>query len=283
MKICIPSKGRPETMTTQRYFRPEDVIIFVEPQEIKAYNIFQPSYQIVDIKKSNQGVSYVRNFIIDYMQEDKILMIDDDIFFIGKVLSDGHYEDLDDIYDLVSDAEKMLDKYWGYVVPFSIFAYFISKNYDCSRDIYQYDKTALVAFFGLNLKKLKERSIRFDENFIEGEDCDIAVQILIQGGHLCSNYKYSMNHKLRVEGGMSNSRKFRICDVEKVYRTTADSLSKKYGSEFIQTSHDEEGYLTGCRPRLDLIIKRKDLVLKYFKKYQKSLKAAKLKNNDVSF
>ena len=51
MKICIPSKNRAETITTHLFFDPKDILIFVEPQEIRKYKIFNPEYKFIDIKK----------------------------------------------------------------------------------------------------------------------------------------------------------------------------------------------------------------------------------------
>jgi len=269
MKVCIPSKGRAETIRTHYFFKPEDVIIFVEPQEIKAYKIFQPGYEIVDIKKSNQGLYYVRNFIIDYMHDDKILMLDDDIYFIGKASIDGHYKQFDNIDEIISDVEQVLDTCWGYTLPQASFGYFIAKKYKYNENIYYYNSTSLFAFWGLNLVQIKKHKIRLDPHIIEGDDLDFSIQLVLEGGKICCNYKYAIRNELRSEGGLSTVRKYTMYNLDNIIRQLVDSLSEKYGSEFVQISHNTEGYLLGCRPRFNLIVKRKDIVLEYFRKYQK--------------
>jgi len=77
--ICfIPSKNRPQTKTYKLF---QDVGIevkhFIEPQEIELYNV--PNK--ISILKNNQGIAYVRNFMLNYAKQNNIewiLMCDDD-------------------------------------------------------------------------------------------------------------------------------------------------------------------------------------------------------------
>ena len=67
--ICfIPTKGRLNTKTYKLF---EQVGIkvkhFIEPQEIELYNV--PNK--VNIQKNNGGISYVRNFMLNYAKENE--------------------------------------------------------------------------------------------------------------------------------------------------------------------------------------------------------------------
>jgi len=83
MICCIPTRGRPETKTYKlfeeagiRFFH------FIEPQELSSYNV--PNK--VSIGQDNQGIAYVRNFILDWAKENNhqwVIVCDDDVNSFG--------------------------------------------------------------------------------------------------------------------------------------------------------------------------------------------------------
>jgi len=84
MIVCIPSKGRPETSTYKLF---EDlgyeVYHFVEPQELEAY---KEAPNVIDIGNDDKGVTYVRNFMLDWCKKKKIdwaWFCDDDVIGFG--------------------------------------------------------------------------------------------------------------------------------------------------------------------------------------------------------
>ncbi len=84
--ICyIPTKGRPNT-TTYKLFEQAGIKChhFIEPQDIPKYNV--PN--MVSIEKNNQGVGYVRNYMLQHAKaagHEVIIMCDDDINQFGIV------------------------------------------------------------------------------------------------------------------------------------------------------------------------------------------------------
>ena len=84
MIVCIPTKGRPKTQTYKLFEAAGyQVLHFVEPQEIQDY---PDDLSIVSIEKDDQGITYVRNFILDYcndLGEEWIWIADDDISGFG--------------------------------------------------------------------------------------------------------------------------------------------------------------------------------------------------------
>ena len=128
MKICIASKNRAESITTHMFFNSKDVFIFVEPQEYKKYKIFNKNFTIIDIKKNNQGISYVRNFILDYTQNEKIIMADDDITFFGERNEKYRYDELLNPKKILIEIENGLDIYSGYTLPRILFSFFTNKD-----------------------------------------------------------------------------------------------------------------------------------------------------------
>lgn len=85
MIVCIPSKNRPNTRTHELFSDPKfQVFHFVEPQDVEKYKHLQ---NLVNIQKNDQGIVYVRNFILDWCKEkgiETIILCDDDVknFFV---------------------------------------------------------------------------------------------------------------------------------------------------------------------------------------------------------
>lgn len=84
--VFIPSKGRPNP-TTARMLEGmgfTDYTIFVEPQDESLYA--QTTEKLFILDKNDQGLAYVRNFILKFAAEREIpfyWMLDDDISGIG--------------------------------------------------------------------------------------------------------------------------------------------------------------------------------------------------------
>ena len=84
MIVCIPSKGRPET-STYKIFEDAgyDVYHFIEPQEMDAYKNVPNR---INIGESDKGVTYVRNFMLQWCKGKKIdwsWFCDDDVIGFG--------------------------------------------------------------------------------------------------------------------------------------------------------------------------------------------------------
>jgi len=82
--ICfIPTKGRLNT-NTYKLFESEGIEVkhFIEPSEFNLYDV--PNK--VNIEKDNQGISYVRNFMLNYARENNhewVIFCDDDVKSFG--------------------------------------------------------------------------------------------------------------------------------------------------------------------------------------------------------
>ena len=264
MKICIPSKDRAATIKTHLFFKPKDVLIFVEPQEVKKYKIFWPDYTIIDIKKSDQGISYARNFIIDNTDDDKLIMADDDINYFGLRNDEYRYDKINDLSEMIDDIDKGLDDYLGYSIPSDVFAYFQNKSTNQLR--FHVNKKSLVSFYGLNNEGLKKHNIHFD-NALEIDDLDFTIQIILNSGSVCSDYKYAMSHDMRTLGGIMSMRKLNSFSVDLTIREHIRQLSSKYGAEFINFTHDENGFAHSCSINIDLLQKRKEIAKKNYEEY----------------
>ena len=265
MKICIPSKDRAETMTTHLFFNPRDILIFVEPHEIKKYKIFHPEYEFVNIEHSNKGVSYARNYILNYVNDTRIIMADDDYESFGKRNNDYRYSILHNCQEIVNSIENNLTKYIGCGICNGAFSFFSNKTSNNQR-LY-INKQALVDFYGLNIDWLKKKNIKYDEKLKEGEDSDLSIMIVLNDGKICNDYLYSRRKKFQNSGGLSAQRNG-ILTAEQAGRSYMQHLTKKYGAEFINIQHNSKGYLSSCSVKFNLITKRPEIVKENIKKFK---------------
>lgn len=84
MHVAIPSKGRPNTKA-YKLLDGFDVTHFVEPQDFQAYKDAGVP-RLHALPENNQGIAFVRNFIIKHYQKERVdwlWMIDDDISDFG--------------------------------------------------------------------------------------------------------------------------------------------------------------------------------------------------------
>tara|TARA_R110000737_G_scaffold315862_1_gene325991 strand:+ start:579 stop:1310 length:732 start_codon:yes stop_codon:yes gene_type:complete len=83
----IPTKGRPETSTYKLLEASGFTVYhFVEPQELSDYDV--PNK--INIEQNNQGISYVRNFMLSFARKQAlkhVLILDDDINAFGTAKS----------------------------------------------------------------------------------------------------------------------------------------------------------------------------------------------------
>lgn len=266
MKICFPSKNKAAIITTHLFFEPKDVLIFVEPQEVKRYEIFWPEYTIIDIKKSEQGLIYARNFIFDYITEDKIVMADDDVYFFGVRTKEGRYDEtLFNHTEFFDTIEKGLDLYWGYNIPRETFAYFTNQSLKAKR--FTINSNYLSSFCGLNIKKLKENNIYFDSNLDLCDDIDMTTQIILNDGNVCTDYMYAIKHEMRKSGGMADVKKIEQSSLDSSLRAGTSLIAKKYGFEFLKMSHDKDGYFKFYYLDFKLLQKRKEIAKENLKEY----------------
>lgn len=76
-KIFIPSKGRAPSKTAELLISQGlDFNIVVEPQDAEAYSIY--GNKVIVLPENNQGIAYVRNYILG-LNKDWFWMLDDDI------------------------------------------------------------------------------------------------------------------------------------------------------------------------------------------------------------
>lgn len=278
MKICIPSKERAESMTTHLYFDNRDVFVFVEPDEVKKYQIFHPEVNVVDIKDIQRGLSYSLNFILDYVKDDKYIIASDDITFFGKRNNEYRYDELMNLSEILDTITKGLDKYTLYGIAENNFLYYSNKESQNSLR-YNIDCTSTEDFYGVNKKRLTELDIRYDENLTIAEDDDICARVMLKNGGVCVDQEYCINSQSRQKGGISWVRKYAALDKDSSLRHSTEKLAEKYGIEFVTFVYGSNGYIRHARLNHRRVLKRPELVYMNMKRFQEKMLKQKNEKN----
>lgn len=88
IKIFIPTKGRPDCQKTYNILIELGLqpILVIEPQEVNKHTL--KGYNFITLPDNNKGISFSRNYILDYARNknfEYICMIDDDISQFGFI------------------------------------------------------------------------------------------------------------------------------------------------------------------------------------------------------
>lgn len=170
--IYIPSKGRPNSKTiNQLYGKDDNFIIVVEPQDYQDYKKQYPLAKFEILPKDNQGITYVRNHILN-LNISWYWMLDDDIdsFYLRigtkmKKVSVSILRKIEVLYNLEkreSTAQVALE--------YNQYAWSASKDFV----INGYCDVCVA----INAAKVKENNIFYDKEVQLKEDRDFTLQII---------------------------------------------------------------------------------------------------------
>lgn len=197
MKVCVPTKNRAGLINTPSTFDGHTVILFVEPQDYDSYVAAYPTLKIVNIEKDNQGIAYVRNYIINYMGKQVFIMADDDIVALTK--RDGLREGSNAYKysqtnpdEVVANMEHLIEDNNATLVGFVQEAY----------AHFEKDELSINTKFPIQLVMIDGRylpeSVRYDSELRSLEDIDFCIQLRENGQHIVVSpcYCYKQNSKL---------------------------------------------------------------------------------------
>jgi|SRR3990167_10721756 len=239
MHICIPTKNRLDKQKTLGLLKgyPRELIhLYVEPQEYSSYvDRYGEQCDVVNIRTNDMGIAYVRNFIIDHMQElnqNHIWMIDDDIhcLFSRDTWKDdkGYWrlKSTTNPAEIIMILQKCYDDFrsrFSNHIQYGIS--FKGKN-NFTIDVYrEFDR--VYALGVLNIKKLVELELRYDNNLFTFDDYDLIAQYYLMG---CSNvvtYEYAFD-QVRFAKGKGGLKP--IYDNKELTKRLCEYLQKKYPS-----------------------------------------------------
>lgn len=197
--VFIPSKGRPNTKT-HKLFSPEyfKVYHFVEPQEIRAYKDAGIK-DIINILKNDQGIGYVRNYILHYAKENNcnyVIVCDDDITDFGVAINNKC---------VTTDAHVVFNDIFAKIqnMPFEIIGINYRQYAWSETKKYSINKKFVEVCVILNIPKIKWN---YREQFNLKEDRDFVMQCVKFGnGALKFNtYFYNAPDVGKKPGGLQS-------------------------------------------------------------------------------
>ena len=245
--ITIPSKARAAKQLTVKLldgcYPADQIYVFVEPQDYEHYQtVLGIKVMLVNIGQNDRGVAYVRNYILDYMQDKAkfIWMLDDDLTELykrGEFLADKQYYKLETLKP--EEIKKILDDSIEYMIksPENIAQVAISytvSNWCNLKDVsFNARAWAIVAW---NLALISKGNLRYDPNCKTFDDYDITAQVLRRGFKNVLVFKYAFgNAKMsKTEGGL-----FKVYQDKAGIEQLVDYLIKKWGSAFVEKFYNE--------------------------------------------
>lgn len=193
--ICfIPTKGRANTKTYKLF---EDVGIkvfhFIEPQELDLYNV--PNK--VSIGQNDQGIGYVRNFMLDYAKQnnlDWVLICDDDVTGFGIYKGKTIKKDASIWFEILEKAKKL---------PFELVGINYTQHAWHEKTSYSINKKFAEVCILMNVKKIKWN---YREKLNLKEDRDFSLQTIKNGSGILrfNHYWFACPNVGTNAGGLQN-------------------------------------------------------------------------------
>jgi len=168
--ICfIPSKNRANTKT-YKLFQDANIPVkhFIEPQDWDKYDVpFK-----VNIEKNDQGIGYVRNFMLNYAKENKhdwILMCDDDVSAFGIYNGKTVKKDANIWWEIFEKAKKL---------PFELIGINYQQHAWHEKTAYSINKKMAEVCVLINVANIRWQ---YRSEFNLKEDRDFALQTIKRG------------------------------------------------------------------------------------------------------
>ncbi|MXV39336.1 hypothetical protein GO491_11725 [Flavobacteriaceae bacterium Ap0902] len=220
MKICIPSSNRAETITTTKLFT--KALVFV-PESQKHEYAENLENEIIPVPDDIKGITKTRNFILDYVNDD-CLMIDDDLkevgYFRGGIrinLFNPDYEDeLINLFERCFQLTRQMGfELFGVEAAGSLFAQHVFKPISYKG-----------AINGTCIGIAKTVS-RFDESYPVKEDFEFILRSYLKhGGYLKFNHFYLRTKHWANAGGCVDYR------TNQMEMDCVEKLGEKYNGLF---------------------------------------------------
>ena len=228
--IYIPSKGRPKSPTAKLIG--DSAVLVVENQEVEDYRKAFPNAPIIILPESDQGIAYVRNFILTEARRsgaEWFWMIDDDITGFYEVIAKRCVR-ASGLKVLVG-AEKVFSKRTNTAqasLEYQQYAWSSSRGYSlngyCDVAVCINTKRSLMA--------------NYDESVTLKEDRDFTIQLLSQGYETfrTARFAFSAPKNGTNEGGLKSVYSRLNAETNAVAR-----MISKWGSELCNNQIKTDG------------------------------------------
>ncbi len=218
MIICSPSWKRADTCFTHKYLPVRYVVCSSQADEYRANGL-----DVWECPDSAQGsVCRVRNWILDNADDERVLILDDDIHYLGRWNGNKHHkmttdEALEFIEHGFNLAEQLGVRMWGINIIQDKGAY---REYTP----FSMNNVVLGPFGGF-----LNADLRYDENLPLKEDYDLSLQMLNKYRKILRiNYAHYVCKQHTNLGGCAS---YRTINRE---REQFDLLAAKWGDQIIR-------------------------------------------------
>jgi len=229
--IFIATKGRAGNSNIIKQIDNDkgNLFLFIEPQEIEIYERFYKNAKIINIEKNNNGLAYVRNFMLQYAIKEKLNLywnLDDDVTLYkvenGKLLKENH--------NILYEAEKLFkddETIAQASLEYCQFAWCSSNQLDYNRYC-----DCVVA-----IKPYLCKDLFFDEKAVLKLDRDFTIQVISSGLKTLKINKYAF--KCPKNG----SNKGGLFDVYKlgVEQANSEYMQNKWGENICLSIVKKDG------------------------------------------
>jgi hypothetical protein len=196
--ICfIPTKSRQSTKT-YKLFKDVgiQVIHFIEPKEYDSYNV--PNK--ININKDNQGIGYVRNFMLSYARKnnyDWVIICDDDVTSFGIYNAKTIKKDASIWFEILNKAKQL---------PFELIGINYIQHAWHEKTKYSVNKKFAEVCILINVSKIKWN---YRQEYNLKEDRDFALQTIKNGNGILrfNHYWFSCPDVGTNAGGLQNEYK----------------------------------------------------------------------------
>jgi hypothetical protein len=224
-RICIPSKGRANLMTTHHIFKSS--YIYVPESEISVYSNFK---NVIGVPSDIRGITSTRNWILKNTDED-VFFIDDDLLYGGYVTrSYDKYKviRLKDESIYLKEIEKLFEV--CYQMDSKLCGFFTSGNNltNYSYNPFLFNGVCLGSCMGI----VNDGSYYFDETYEVKEDYELSIRHIVERGlTVRSNILFMQHEHTNLSGGCKDSKR-----IEKE-KTAIKRLIKTYPGCIKEAKH----------------------------------------------
>lgn len=222
-----PSYKRPDDVITHKYLPFVTYVV----AEFEADKYLAKNYKVWVVPDKAQGnLCRIRNYILDNAKSKKIIIVDDDMSFIGrwsqqkakKLNADEVFEFSENAFNLCNDLNI---KYWG-------------MNLLPDKGAYrEYTPFSFTNYIGGPFQAFNDLDLRYDENLPLKEDYDLSLQVL-------NKYRKTLRFNAYHYGVKQHINKGGCAD----YRTKKREeeqfllLQKKWGNKIVTRDKSSKGW-----------------------------------------
>jgi hypothetical protein len=217
--VAIPSKGRPTGVKSQKLIT--SAVVFVPEYEVRDYESAGVR-NVVGVPAEIRGITRTRNWILDNVEDSRVVFVDDDLKVQGwvefyahtmkhrKLTEEVWLAEWEKLFDV---AEEMGFRIWG------------TSTDGAPRSVYPWKPFIWHTYVTASCMGIlnDERRTRFDESFPVKEDYELCLRCIKEdGGVVGARYLYWVNSHWTDEGGC---RDYRTQEME---REAIERLMKMY-------------------------------------------------------